>query len=96
MALNAEGAKVGGAVLLRDGFVAEGQVRLYCAEIGGNLACNGGTFQEPAEAGIAASGRALDADGARVAGSVLLHKGFAGLGKVLCCRGTGAALGRRN
>jgi len=43
-AIDAEAAKIGGAALLRDEFNAEGEVRLFAVEIGGDLDCNGGTF----------------------------------------------------
>src|SRR5712692_3660291 len=80
--LIANGAKVGGAVLLRDGFAAEGVVVLSGAEIGGNLGCDGGKFHNPAVANVAGSGKALIAEGAKVAGGVLLRNGFAAEGAV--------------
>jgi hypothetical protein len=76
-ALNAEGAKVVGAVHLRDGFAAEGAVRLYGAEIGGTFTCDDGKFQNPAVANVPGSGVALVADGVRVARGALLRKCFA-------------------
>jgi hypothetical protein len=76
-ALNAEGAKVAGAVLLRDRFAAEGAVRLYGAEIGGTFTCDDGRFQNPAAANVPGSGVALVADGVKVASAVLLRKCFA-------------------
>lgn len=69
-ALIADGIKVAGSVLLRAGFVAEGEVRLYDAEIGGNLSCAGGKFQNPAKAGVARSGMALLAEGATLTGAL--------------------------
>jgi sRNA-binding regulator protein Hfq len=82
MALSAVGAKVAGSVLLRNGFAAEGQVGLFGAEIEGNLECDGGKFQNPAKAGIAGSGIALDAPNAKVTGDVLLRSGFTAEGQV--------------
>jgi len=73
---------VAGAVLLRSGFAAEGMVWLSGAEIGGNLECDGGKFQNPAVADVAGSGRALIAEGAKVAGAVYLRNGFAAEGTV--------------
>jgi len=55
-ALIAEGAKVAGAVHLRNGFAAEGTVWLSGAEIAGSLECDGGKFQNPAVANVAESG----------------------------------------
>ena len=81
-ALIAEGAKVAGAVLLRNGFAAEGMVWLSGAEIGGNLDCDRGKFQNPEVADLAGSGRALIAEGAKVAGAVYLRYGFAAEGTV--------------
>jgi hypothetical protein len=82
MALNAEAIKVGGAVLLRNNFWAEGQVRLFDAEVGGNLACDGGTFQNPVNAGIPASGMALNGEAIKVAGAILLRNNFSAEGQV--------------
>jgi ribosomal protein L18 len=82
MALNAEGAKVTGGVLLRNGFAAQGMVRLFGSEIGGNLECDGGRFQNPAQANVAESGMALNAEGAKVARAVYLRNGFAAQGQV--------------
>jgi len=74
VALDAVGAKVTGAVLLRNGFAAQGQVLLYASEIGGNLDCRGGQFQYPAQAGVDGSGMALNAEGAKVSGYVSLSR----------------------
>jgi hypothetical protein len=81
-ALIADGAKVAGNVLLRNGFAAEGEVRLYATRIGGDLDCTGGEFQNPAAADIAGSGMALSFHGAKVDGDVLLSDGFAAEGQV--------------
>jgi hypothetical protein len=65
-ALALDGAKIGGGVLFRDGFHAEGEVRLLGAEIKGQLSCRGGTFRE------AGSGHALTAEGAQITGTLFL------------------------
>jgi hypothetical protein len=82
MALSADDAKIAGFVILGHGFVAEGAVRLYGSQIGGGLECDGGKFQNPGRAGTVGSGRALEAQNAKVAGSVLLREGFAADGGV--------------
>ena len=74
-ALNAQGARVAGSVFLRHGFHAKGQVTLLETEIGGQLSCEGGRFENP-------TGIALFAQGARVAGSVFLRHGFHAKGQV--------------
>jgi hypothetical protein len=45
-AFNADGVKVDGSVFLRDGFAANGGVRLPGAQIGADLDCSGGTISE--------------------------------------------------
>ena len=91
LALNAEGAKIGGPVFLRNNFSAEGEVRLFNADVAGNLACSAGKFQNPANAKIPGSGLALNADGAKVGGSVFLNNNFSADGAV---RLFGAEIGR--
>src|ERR1019366_4563098 len=66
-ALNAERIKVGGNVLLRRKFAAEGEMRLVGAAIGGSLDARGGTFKEP-------EGYALNADRAKIDGSVFMTR----------------------
>lgn len=71
--LFAEGAQVAGDVFLRDGFAAEGEVRLSGATVGGQLACTGGAFRNP-------GGKALSAQRMRVVASfffrgVQVHEG---------------------
>jgi len=44
-AINAQGIKVAGDVLLEYGFRAEGRVSFLGADIGGQLSCRGGSFQ---------------------------------------------------
>lgn len=66
-------------VALRDGFTANGEVKLPFAQIGGVLDCSGGTFINPAKEG---SGSALDLSGVNVKGYVSLSKGFTAKGEV--------------
>ena len=73
--IKADGLKVAGSVFLRNGFEAEGELRLLSATIGGDLDCSNGQF-------IGQNGRALNADGLKVAGSVLLRNGFEAEGEV--------------
>lgn len=65
----AQWANIKGPVLLRNGFSAEGEVRLFGAKIGGNLECDNGSFKN-------ANGMALTAERANVGGSVLLRNVF--------------------
>ncbi len=81
-ALSADAAVVKGDVFLRNGFRAEGQVRLPGAQIGGDLVCTGGTFTNPPKQGMDASGRALSASSAVVKGGVFLRNGFHAEGAV--------------
>ena len=71
----ADGIKVTGDVFLRERFLAEGEVRLLGAEIGGILDCSDGSFT--VEEGVA-----LNADGMKVTGSVFLRDGFSAEGEV--------------
>jgi hypothetical protein len=82
IALIAEGARVGGAVLLRNGFASEGRVWFQGAEIGSSLECDGGKFLNPAVAGLQASGLALSAEGAKVGRGILLRNEFVADGEV--------------
>jgi len=75
VALNADGLEVGRGVFLQEGFRARGEVRLPGTRIRGDLACNGGTFENP-------SGRALSADGSKIGGSVFLKAKFQATGEV--------------
>jgi hypothetical protein len=68
-------AVIRGVVLLRNGFHAEGEVRLYGVEIGGNLECDNGTFKNPGK-------RALNAERAKIGGAVYLRNGFNAVGEV--------------
>ena len=73
--LRGEGAKISGSVLLRDGFVAEGEIRLIGAHIGGELDCENGKFLNPGKMAIAA-------DGIKVDGNVCLRGEFSAKGEV--------------
>ena len=74
-ALNADGIMTQGDVNLRDGFSAEGEVRLLGANVGGDLSCAGGRFHNP-------KGNALNADGITTKGGVNLRDGFSAEGEV--------------
>ena len=73
--LRADGVSVGGSVFLRNGFHAEGEVRLLGAVISGDLDCEGGTF-------VNKGGTALYADGIKVGGAVFLRNEFSVEGEV--------------
>ena len=91
-ALAADGMKVGGDVLLDDGFTAAGAIRLAGADITGQLSCRGAHLT-----GHGQDGNALAADGTKVRGDVLLDDGFTAAGAIrllgaditgqLSCRG---------
>ncbi len=66
---------VKGGVFLKDGFEAQGEVRLLGATIGGDLECSSGAFHNP-------DGTALNADGLTVKGGVFLKDGFDAQGEV--------------
>ncbi|MEL6476468.1 MAG: hypothetical protein AAFR17_04000, partial [Pseudomonadota bacterium] len=66
--LNADRLTAKGGVFLRNGFEAQGTVRLLGADLGGNLDCEAGRF--------AAEGVALNADGLTAKGGVYLRNGF--------------------
>jgi hypothetical protein len=91
--LSAHGARIGGNVFMKrelnaqgkvqNEFMAEGEVGLVDATIGGNLEAEGGTFKNP-------NGNALYADRIKVTGSVFLRNGFSAEGEV---RLLGATIG---
>ncbi|HYW71840.1 MAG TPA: hypothetical protein VE961_12450 [Pyrinomonadaceae bacterium] len=82
VALNLEAAKINGSAALRDGFKAEGEVRLFGLQIGRNLESRNAIFRNPAVPGIAASGMALNAEAIQVAGSIMLRNNFSAEGRV--------------
>jgi len=71
----ADGLNVGSGFFLRNGFKAEGEVRLPGATVGGDLDCGGGQF-------IKKEGAALGADGAQIKGDFFLSDGFKAEGEV--------------
>jgi hypothetical protein len=73
--IDADNLRVAGNIFLRNGFTAKGEVWLSGAEIGGNVECDGGSFENP-------DGDALLADQARVTGGVFLISGFTAKGAV--------------
>lgn len=81
-ALSADGAVVKGDVFLRNGFRAEGEVRLLGVEIAGDLDCSGGTFIHPPQEETNRGGKAISADGIGVKGHVFMGKGFHAEGDV--------------
>jgi len=81
--ITADRVKVDGNVHLRNGFSAQGEVRLLGATIGGDLSCTDGKFSN--------EGRmCFIADGVKVAGNVFLCEGFSAQGEV---RLLGATIG---
>ena len=72
--IQADRFKVTGALLLRTGFKALGEIRLTGAALG-HLDCDGAEFSNP-------GGVALSADGLSVQGSVFLRSGFEAQGAV--------------
>ena len=81
----ADGLNVDSDFFLRNGFKAEGEVRLHGATVGGDLDCSGGQF-------INKEGKALNAGRAQITGSVFLSDGFKAEGEV---RLLGATIGGR-
>lgn len=79
--ISADGVKVEGGVFLRNGFSADGEVRLVSASICGNLSCVKATFSNPKRKDDD-NGHALNADGVKVEGYVLLRDGFSAIGGV--------------
>jgi hypothetical protein len=67
-------ARIGGAVLLNEGFESEGAIRMVGAEIAGDLDCCG--------AKLKARGIALFADCVKVGGNVFLKEGFESEGEI--------------
>ena len=79
IALAADHAVIGGAVLLRNGFAAQGAISLIGARIGGNLECDGASLTNATADG---TGVALAAENAVIGGAVLLRHGFVARGGV--------------
>lgn len=89
-ALDGDRISIKGSCFLRDGFSAEGKVRLLGAKIGGALDCSKGRF-------VNKDGDAFSADRAKIAGTCFLNDGFsaeggaglrgAEIGGTLACNG---------
>lgn len=84
-ALIAHGARIGGSVALdrneKGQFHATGPVRMSRAEIGGQLTCRGGRFENP-------DGVALNLQGSTIGAGVLMRDGFEADGMVVLRHGT--------
>jgi len=65
--MRADGLAARGDVFLRDGFTAEGEVRLLGADIGGDLSCRAAEFKN-------SSGFALNAQNMKVVGALFLDR----------------------
>lgn len=70
--------RVDTGIYLREGFLAEGRVRFYNAQIGGDLDCNGGVFKSKDDALICSC--------ASIKGNLYLMSGFRALGQVRLSR----------
>lgn len=79
IALAADHAAIGGAMLLRNGFASQGAISLIGIRLGGNLECDGASFSNATADG---SGMALVAENATIGGGVLLRHGFRATGGV--------------
>ncbi len=79
VALAAENAVIGGAVLLRHGCNAQGGVSLLGATIGSNVECCGALLENWSESG---SRETLRLTNVAIAGDVLLNQGFTSIGYV--------------
>jgi cytoskeletal protein CcmA (bactofilin family) len=83
VALRADRIVVAGAVLFRQNFRANGEVRIPSAQIRGELDCSPGIFSNIPPNGERQAQPALNAAGASVGGEVLLSNGFIAEGEVL-------------
>ena len=77
--LDGDRLRVAGEVVMDKAFYATGEVRLFGAQIGGNLECGAGSFVNP-------EGDALVADLAVIKGSMVLNGGFSATGAVRVLR----------
>ncbi len=73
--LNGYGMRIDSDMFMRDGFSAEGEVRLLGADIGGNVDCDGGKF-------INKKGIALAADRIKVGGNFSMQNNFTAEGEI--------------
>jgi hypothetical protein len=71
----ADGAEIGGNVLLSDGFSSRGAVVLLAAKLGGNLVCDRATLSNE-------GGWALLASGAEIRGGAAFRNGFSARGGI--------------
>ncbi len=81
-ALTADGMRVNGRVAMGPGFRANGEVFVIGSQIGGDLDCGGGEFNNPAIANTTIGGRALSAHRISVGGNVFIRGGFSPKGEV--------------
>ena len=79
--LVADGAQIGGDVILSGGADATGELRFLGARIHGDLRASGARLSAELDAG-GMRGAALNLDRARIGGQVLLDAGFAAAGQV--------------
>jgi hypothetical protein len=74
VALDVDGASIGGDLFMWEGFTSQGTIRMVGTEIRGNLNCTGATLTSTKDA--------LCAAGARIDGEVYLNSGFSSQGTV--------------
>lgn len=67
--LTADRVKIAGSLFCRDGFRANGEIRLLGAEIGGNVTFDGASLKNSDK-------RVLTADGVKIAGGLFCRNGF--------------------
>ncbi len=82
VSLYADSIIVGGYILMRNGFAAEGAVMLPSAEVGANLECDNASIQNAFNPNLPNSGMALNAEGIHVKGNLLLGHGFRACGEI--------------
>jgi len=80
--IGAERIEVRHSVFLRNGFLADREVRFLGGQIGGDFDCGHGTFKNPLRSGVPETGRALTADRVIVKGVVFLNDSFLADGEV--------------
>lgn len=81
-ALTADGLRVNGRVAMGRGFRADGEVFIIGAQIGGDLDCGGGEFNNPPVVNTTIGGRALSAHRITVEGNAFIRSGFSSSGEV--------------
>jgi hypothetical protein len=75
-ALSADRINVKGSIFLKDGFTARGEVRLLGAQVGGDLECDAGRFNNPPQKDLPGNGPAFLADRINVKGSAFFRNRF--------------------